>query len=648
MRIKKLDLKAYGKFKDASFTLEDGLNIVAGDNEAGKSTVMAFIRHMMFGFPSGSRGELSPQNRKKYMPHSGEKMNGSMTFTHGGKTYTVSRQAGDSKAKDSGMMLDAETNLPADVTVSELLPVGEEGYVETAFIHQLGSRMKGSGDLTAALLNLASAGGEDTSVEDALTRLKVMLSELIKRTRTGALQVAEENYRTRMNDLRLARERQEGEAQNAALRKEKERRLAEVERELPGVAAGILEMEKSAAYEDYHRAKDEVKREEDRMERLKADRAKLSEEAKRYERFAASFPFGAEESTESVDWELESLSGKRRTANLLVCAGIALFVCFAALGALLSPLFFIGAAAGVMLSIAALMWNGSMKAKLAKFTAIRTAKEEKNQKRKEYLASFGCETAEEYNEKRARGQGCADRLKDLDERIRDEEEQKQEAEDRLRIKEQEIIQKFGAVEEYLPVRQSGDLAGKKESLEAERLSLAREIERLSPREGEEGESPAEIESELRELTETIQSLQKKEAAIRLAMDAIGKAHEDLSRDFAPKVNERASEILAGLTGGAHNAILMDKNYQVSLSAGADGPVDYFSSGTVDQVYFALRLAISELIFEGQEIPLILDDPFTQYDLKREKEAMRFLHEYAKDKQVILFTARPPEEPTLRL
>ena len=648
MKIKKLDLRAFGKFKDATIFFEDGLNIVAGDNEAGKSTVMAFIRYMMFGFPANSRGELSLTNRKKYMPHSGEKMNGSMTFTHEGKTYTVSRQAGDSKAKDTEVLLDAETNLPADVSLTDILSVGEEGYAETAFIHQLGSRMKGSGDLTAALLNLASDGGEDTSVEEALGLLRSMSSELTKRTRTGALQVAEERYDARKADLRIARQKYESEAKNAALRKEKERRLEEVERELPGVTAGILQMEKSAVYQDYNRAKEETAREEERLTRLEADRASLIEEAKRYERFTDPFPFGAEESTESVDWEVEALSGKRRTAKILLYTGLGLAAVFAALGALISPLFFIGTVAGALLSVAAFLWGGSVKKKLLRFIANRTEKEEKNQKRKEYLASFGCETAEEYNEKRAKRQGCADRLKDLNERIRDEEEQKKEAEDRRSLKEQEIIQKFGAVEDYLPVAVNSNLVGKKEELEEERLALAREIERLSPRDGEEEESPAEIEEELRELTETVQRLQKKEAAIRLAMDAIGKAHEDLSRDFAPKVNARASEILACLTGGAHQELAMTKDYDVNLGPGVGKEVDYVSCGTADQVYFALRLAISELIFEGKEVPLILDDPFTQYDEKREKEAMRFLHEYAKEKQVILFTARPPEEPTLRL
>ena len=49
MFIKELNLKAFGKFVRKSIYLKDGLNLVYGNNEAGKSTVHSFIEMMFYG-----------------------------------------------------------------------------------------------------------------------------------------------------------------------------------------------------------------------------------------------------------------------------------------------------------------------------------------------------------------------------------------------------------------------------------------------------------------------------------------------------------------------------------------------------------------------------------------------------------------------
>ena len=49
MKIKGLNINGFGKFKDKSINLSDGLNVVYGNNEAGKSTTHTFIKSMLFG-----------------------------------------------------------------------------------------------------------------------------------------------------------------------------------------------------------------------------------------------------------------------------------------------------------------------------------------------------------------------------------------------------------------------------------------------------------------------------------------------------------------------------------------------------------------------------------------------------------------------
>ena len=65
---------------------------------------------------------------------------------------------------------------------------------------------------------------------------------------------------------------------------------------------------------------------------------------------------------------------------------------------------------------------------------------------------------------------------------------------------------------------------------------------------------------------------------------------------------------------------------------------FLSAGTYDQAYLSLRLALSDLIFENAEsLPILLDDALTQYDDKRAETALKYLKEYSKDGQIIMFT-----------
>ena len=52
IRITRLELIKFGKFADYSIDISDGMNVIYGDNEAGKSTIQLFIKFMLFGIPS--------------------------------------------------------------------------------------------------------------------------------------------------------------------------------------------------------------------------------------------------------------------------------------------------------------------------------------------------------------------------------------------------------------------------------------------------------------------------------------------------------------------------------------------------------------------------------------------------------------------
>src|SRR5258707_14190353 len=59
MRIGGWHIDGFGIFNDFEVSLSDGLTVFLGPNEAGKSTLLGFLRAMLFGFPS--RRSRAPQ-----------------------------------------------------------------------------------------------------------------------------------------------------------------------------------------------------------------------------------------------------------------------------------------------------------------------------------------------------------------------------------------------------------------------------------------------------------------------------------------------------------------------------------------------------------------------------------------------------------
>ncbi len=87
MKIDKVEIYGFGHLKDVELTFNDGINIVEGMNEAGKTTLMSFIRAVLFGFSRRGRG-----TEQRYEPLDGGQLGGALHLTDGdGITYRVER-----------------------------------------------------------------------------------------------------------------------------------------------------------------------------------------------------------------------------------------------------------------------------------------------------------------------------------------------------------------------------------------------------------------------------------------------------------------------------------------------------------------------------------------------------------------------------
>ena len=157
-------------------------------------------------------------------------------------------------------------------------------------------------------------------------------------------------------------------------------------------------------------------------------------------------------------------------------------------------------------------------------------------------------------------------------------------------------------------------------------------------------TPAAIQAKLDATVQRIARLETYYNALEMAQDALYKTTIALQRRFSPRITKRAQTLFSRLTGDRYRRIAMSDDMSLSAAAADEVTLQELrrrSDGTIDQLYFALRLAVAEEL--TPEAPLILDDALVRFDETRLASAMDVLKETADEKQVILFTCQHREE-----
>ncbi|WP_051993157.1 ATP-binding protein [Clostridium sartagoforme] len=73
MIISKIHIISFAGLKNKILELEDGINIIYGENEKGKSTIQNFIRIWLYGMNSKRSKDIKNNDRIRFMPIDGEK-----------------------------------------------------------------------------------------------------------------------------------------------------------------------------------------------------------------------------------------------------------------------------------------------------------------------------------------------------------------------------------------------------------------------------------------------------------------------------------------------------------------------------------------------------------------------------------------------
>lgn len=156
--------------------------------------------------------------------------------------------------------------------------------------------------------------------------------------------------------------------------------------------------------------------------------------------------------------------------------------------------------------------------------------------------------------------------------------------------------------------------------------------------------PVALQADEKACTQRIQWLQAEYDSLSLALEALDRANAQLQTRFSPQLNKVASEFFGILTNGKYDTIYVGQSMALQTRAADDIPtrtVLNLSGGTVDQLYLAVRLAITQLVL-GEGVPLVLDDALAFFDDERAKLAIELLEKISNTNQIILFSCHNRE------
>lgn len=648
------EITAFGRLKNFKINLSDGLNVICGLNEAGKSTLLLFIKAMLYGMPGRRRSGELLKDRERAVPWGEKSASGVIFLRVDGRNTEIRRKFGKTAAGDRIDAADAESGDPIpELCVSNvgevLLGVPEEVFEKTLMIAQSGAFMGGREDeISKRLMNLKSTGDEKVSAEAAAEKLTAFANTLktskgkrlpgridVLEERIASLRQEKYNLMTQLQQSENTRQRCE--AARAEL-KETESRLAACEAEYKAAIAyerAAAARERAVRAEECERRLSELERDEayirgsELSEEICREAARLQEEAE-----TAAKAAGA------MHDDCEAEAGRRQMKGVLCSTLGGAFVAAAAVMTVFTGIFAVvpwtAAVIGAALIVFGIKFIQTSKnirdTALSKCIESERRAETAKRRLSEIFDRFGVSSVFELNDLYIKCRGIYERISAL-------KASKAEFDDVGQDNEPDVT-------ENGPTRSAEDAEEELKRLRRRQVELAGEIKGLESKMAYSVNMtriPSDIDTEIKAAKEEISECEKKLAAAELAISVIKDTGDKWRSAFAPRLNQRVSEIMSCVSGRDCGRIRVSEDYMMSLTSDGEAyAAEYLSRGAYEQLYFSLRYAVADLICSG--MPMLLDDILTVYDDERAEAALTFLSGEEK-RQIFLFTCRKNEAKT---
>ena len=181
MIIEKIDIKSFGLITDVTMEFSDSVNIIEGENEAGKSTIAAFIKYMLFGF-DGVETEGVLSERRKRINWSTGVAQGNMIVRVKGKRYLISRTTvpgegvgGRPGFKEDSSIIDMESGTTAfgkQCAGEVFFEVNRDLFENTAFVGQIADSAINEGSIAESIENIIFSASEKLNTDRAVAKIK--------------------------------------------------------------------------------------------------------------------------------------------------------------------------------------------------------------------------------------------------------------------------------------------------------------------------------------------------------------------------------------------------------------------------------------------------------------------------------------------
>ena len=201
MIIKSVNINSFGGIKNKKINFSKGLNIVYGENEAGKSTIQSFIKIWLYGFSSYKGKDYKLNERIKYTPNDGDNISGELNVIHEDKEYIIRRTFGRTKKEDTSIIINSITGEEVQYINKEepgkyFFNINRSTFINTVFIGQLGVSVKKDKEeeILDKLSNSIGSEEGQVSVEVAFSKLYKYKKSISNIRKSGSLDVLKNKY----------------------------------------------------------------------------------------------------------------------------------------------------------------------------------------------------------------------------------------------------------------------------------------------------------------------------------------------------------------------------------------------------------------------------------------------------------------------
>ena len=202
MKFDSVTISHFGKLSDRTFRFSDGLNLVCGENEAGKSTLAAYLKFMLYGFPTKGARNAAGNDKLHFMPWNGGAAAGKAEITlSDGTAFLLSRSSG---AKNVLSVVEAETGRErrfGKTPGEEFLGVDDAAFSRMAYIRENDVSADRLDSLSESVQNIVLSADESVNIEKAEKKLRDLRNYYRGRGGSGKCAELEDKIRTLRYDF---------------------------------------------------------------------------------------------------------------------------------------------------------------------------------------------------------------------------------------------------------------------------------------------------------------------------------------------------------------------------------------------------------------------------------------------------------------